>query len=206
MLIEDFRLRSSRNYRWTWIAAIAVAFWIVRSGHAQTTVLQLDREQTIAEITLSATLHTVHGKFLLDHGELHFDPTTGKISGEIAFDATSGKTGNEGRDRKMHKDVLESGKFPRIVFRPDRVEGKLSASGASTVQVHGLFLLHGTEHELTVPVQVKLDANRWQATTHFEVPYEKWGLKNPSSLFLHVGDTVEVEFHGEGTTGTAPAP
>ncbi|HST09761.1 MAG TPA: YceI family protein, partial [Terriglobales bacterium] len=75
-------------------------------------VLQPDPASTTAETTLSATLHTVHGKFLLRHGEVRFDPATGKISGEIVFDATSGKTGNEGRDRKMHKDVLESSKFP----------------------------------------------------------------------------------------------
>jgi polyisoprenoid-binding protein YceI len=68
--------------------------------------LQFDPEKTTASITLSATLHTVHGKFLLHHGEIHFDPGTGNISGEIGFDATSGKTGNDGRDRKMHSYVL----------------------------------------------------------------------------------------------------
>lgn len=187
------------------MAVITLAFWAVKSG-AQTIVLRADPARTSADITLSATLHTVHGKFQLNHGEVHFDPTTGRISGEIAFDATSGKTGDEGRDHKMHKDVLESAKFPRIAFRPDRVDGKVSVSGTSMVQVHGFFLLHGTEHELTVPVEVKLEASRWQATTHFEVPYQKWGLRNPSNFFLHVANSVEVEFHGEGTTGASGAP
>ena len=147
---------------------------------------------------LNATLHTVHGKFLLRRGELRFDPVSGKVSGEIVFDATSGKTGNDGRDHKMHKDVLESAKFPDISFRPDRVEGKVSDSGTSTVQVHGQLGIHGAEHELTVPVEVHFERDRWKGSTHFEVPYVKWGMKNPSNLFLHVGDSVEVEFEGEG--------
>ena len=162
------------------------------------TVLRLDPAKTSASITLNATLHTVHGKFILRRGELRFDPVTGTVSGEIVFDAPSGKTANDGRDHKMHKDVLESAKFPDISFRPDRVEGKVSDSGTSTVQVHGQFGIHGTEHEVTVPVEVRFERDHWKASTHFEVPYVKWGMKNPSNLFLHVGDSVEVEFEGEG--------
>jgi len=162
------------------------------------TALMVDPAKTSASITLDATLHTVHGKFLLRRGDLRFDPVNGKVSGEIVFDATSGKTANDGRDHKMHKDVLESAKFPDISFRPDRVEGKVSDSGTSTVQVHGQFGIHGTEHELTVSVEVHLERDHWKASTHFEVPYVQWGMKNPSNLFLHVGDSVKVEFVGEG--------
>ncbi len=160
--------------------------------------LQFDPEKTTATITLSATLHTVHGKFLLHHGEIHFDPGSGQISGEIAFDATSGKTGNEGRDHKMHSYVLESAKFPQITFRPDRVQGKVAASGPSTVQGHGMFGIHGSEHDVTIPIEVRLEGDHWTGAAHFSVPYEKWGLKNPSTVFLHVSNSVEVEFHGEG--------
>jgi len=160
--------------------------------------LQLDAVKTSASITLNATLHTVHGKFVLRRGELRFAPATGQVSGEIVFDATSGKTGNDGRDRKMHKDVLESAKYPDITFRPDRVEGKVAEPGTSTVQVHGKFGVHGDEHELTVPVEVHFERDHWTASTHFTIPYVKWGMKNPSNVFLHVGDSVEVEFEGEG--------
>lgn len=98
----------------------------------------------------------------------------------------------------MHKDVLESAKYPDITFRPDRVEGKVAEPGTSTVQVHGKFGVHGDEHELTVPVEVHFERDHWTASTHFTIPYVKWGMKNPSNVFLHVGDSVEVEFEGEG--------
>ncbi len=180
------------------ITALLLALSTSSAAQQPTVRLQFDPEKTTAVITLSATLHTVHGKFLFHHGEISFDPGSGKISGEIVFDTASGKTGNEGRDRKMHKDVLESAKFPTIMFRPDGVEGKVAESGPSTSRVHGIFSLHGSDHELTVPVEVKLERDHWAASAHFTVPYEKWGLKNPSTMFLHVGDSVEVEFHGEG--------
>jgi polyisoprenoid-binding protein YceI len=183
-----------------WIAATGLLLFLATLvlAQQQPAILQLDPAKSTAEITLNATFHTVHGKFLPQPGEIRFDPGSGKISGEIVFDATSGKTGNDGRDRKMHSFVLESAKFPHITFRPDRVEGKIAASGPSTAQVHGMFGLHGTEHELTIPVEVRFEGDHWTASAHFSVPYAKWGLKNPSTLFLHVGDSVEVEFHGEG--------
>ena len=183
-----------------WLRRLVTLFWVSSALLAQPTpaVLTLDPAKTSASIVLDATLHSVHGKFLLRRGEIRFEPGSGKISGEIVFDAVSGQTGNDGRDHKMHKDVLESAKFPDISFRPDRVEGKVSDSGTSTVQVHGQFSLHGTEHELTVPVDVRLERDHWKASTHFSIPYVKWGLKNPSNLFLHVGDSVDVEFEGEG--------
>jgi polyisoprenoid-binding protein YceI len=78
------------------------------------------------------------------------------------------------------------------------VEGKVSESSPSTVQVHGMFGIHGSEHELTIPVDVRLERDHWTGSAHFSVPYEKWGLKNPSTVFLHVGNSVEVEFHGAG--------
>ncbi|MDE3166359.1 MAG: YceI family protein, partial [Acidobacteriota bacterium] len=57
---------------------------------------------------------------------------------------------------------------------------------------HGMFRLHGQDHELTVPVAVDADGDGYRAVAKFSVPYIKWGLKNPSTLFLRVSDTVEI--------------
>ncbi len=116
-------------------------------------VFTVDPAQSSLHWTLGSSLHTVHGTFALKRGSLQVDPATGKASGEIVVDATSGKSGNDGRDRKMHKEVLESGQFGEIIFRPDNISGKLEPQGDSTIQIHGVFVLHGSEHELTVPVQ-----------------------------------------------------
>jgi polyisoprenoid-binding protein YceI len=165
---------------------------------AQEMVLQFVPARTKVEFTLDATMHTVHGSFTLKHGTVRFNPATGIVSGEIVIDATSGNTDNSGRDHKMHEDVLESAKFPEIVFRPDRVDGKGSAEGTSTVQVHGSFSIHGGSHEMTLPVEVEMKPDGWKASTHFDIPFVDWGMKNPSTFLLHVGREVKLEVEASG--------
>jgi polyisoprenoid-binding protein YceI len=133
------------------------------------------------------------------------DTSTGKASGEIIVDATSGNSGNDSRDKKMHKEVLESGRYTEVVFRPDRVQGKITPQGAFTVQVHGLLGLHGSEHELTVPVQAELAGDHWTGNARFSVPFIDWGLKNPGNFFLRVNHAVEIELELQGSLQSATA-
>jgi len=172
------------------------------AASTQSISLQCDPAQTTAKFTLGDSLHTVHGAFKVKRCDIRFDPASSKLEGEIVFDATSGESGNASRDRKMQKNVLESARYPEIAFRPGRLEGNVAPSGTSLVQVSGLFGIHGAEHEITVPVEVDLEADHWTASAHFPVPYVKWGMKNPSILFLRVGDTVTIDFQGTG--GTKP--
>jgi len=182
----------------TIIAVVLIACALVGAASTQELILQCDPAQTAADFTLGDVLHTVKGTFALKQGEIHFDPSSRKIGGEIVFDATSGNSGNKSRDRKMYKDVLESARFSEIAFRPDRVDGPVVATGTSNLQVHGLFRIHGAEHEINVPAEVNLASDHWTVTTHFVIPYAKWGMKNPSVLFLRVGDSVDVGFHAAG--------
>jgi polyisoprenoid-binding protein YceI len=95
----------------------------------------------------------------------------------------------------MHKEILESQRFPDIVFRPDRVEGKLLPLGISQMQVHGVFAIHGAEHQLTAPVEVRVSGSQYAITARFTVPYQQWGMKNPSTFFLRVDDKVDLTLH-----------
>jgi len=192
LLIERSVVRNSRR----WSAAFALCFLVALAAppiHAADTVLQFDPAQTKVEFALDATLHTVHGSFQLRRGSIHFDPATGRAGGEVVIDATSGNSGNSGRDSKMHKSVLESDRYPEIVFTPDRVEGKVPAAGPFEVRVHGLFKIHGAEHEMTLPIRVELAGGQLNATTKFSVPFVTWGMKNPSTFFLRVSENVDIE-------------
>jgi polyisoprenoid-binding protein YceI len=166
----------------------------------------VDPAQSKIHWTLESTVHTVHGSFTFKKGSMQVDTSTGKTSGEIVVDATSGNSGNDGRDKKMHREVLESSKYSDIIFRPDRVEGNISQQGTCTVQVHGLFVLHGGEHEFTVPVQAELAGDHWTGTAKFHVPFIDWGLKNPSNFFLKVSHAVEVELEMKGSLQNPAAP
>jgi len=179
---------------------------LVHGAPAQETVVRLDPAQTKVEFSVGSTLHTVHGTFKLKSGEVRFNQASGKASGAIVVAATSGDTANDGRDKKMHGKVLESEKFPEIVFTPNKVNGKIAPQGTSEVEVAGLFRLHGQDHDLTMTVAVEPRAgNQVQATTHFGVPYIKWGLKSPNTFLLKVDDTVNVEIHAAGHMCSEPA-
>jgi polyisoprenoid-binding protein YceI len=162
---------------------------------AQETTLQMDPADTHVEYTLGDVLHTVHGTFALKRANIRFDTATGKASGEMVVDAASGSSGNSSRDHRMHKDILESASYPEIVFRPTRVEGRVAPQGASQVAVHGTFSIHGMDHEITMPVEVEASGGGYKLLAHFPVPYVKWGMKNPSNLFLRVSSQVDIAIH-----------
>lgn len=186
------------HFRNRFLGAALLLVGVAALAAAQDADYQLDPAQTSVKFTLGDVLHTVHGTFKLKQGELQLQPD-GKVSGQIVVDATSGASGSGMRDRKMHKEVLESARYPEITFRPDRVEGPVTSSGKSSVMVHGMFNIHGADREITVPAQVQADADHWTATVRFSVPYQKWGMKNPSTLFLRVSDTVEIDLLAAGT-------
>jgi polyisoprenoid-binding protein YceI len=168
--------------------------------------LKLDPAQSKLSWTLGSTLHTVHGTFSLKSGTMKFDPVSGGASGEFIAYATSGESGNDSRDKKMHKEILESARYPDVIFRPTRIDGKVSPAGTSDVQLQGKFLLHGSEHEITVPVHAELTANHWKGSAKFSVPYIAWGLKSPNTFLLKADPAVEIELELSGTLQGAAAP
>src|SRR5271168_2582375 len=185
------RERSPRKRPRRRLPALAVVAFLaiaVSSSAAQGVAFQLDPQHTTVSFSLADVLHSVRGTFRLKQGSLHLDPASGKLTGEIVVDAKSGESGNGMRDRKMHREILESDRYPEIAFHPDRVDRAVSLQGKSSVRVHGIFSIHGSDHELTVPADVEVLPDHWAATLHFVVPYASWGIKNPSTLFLRVSE------------------
>jgi polyisoprenoid-binding protein YceI len=166
---------------------------------AEEIVLMLDPAQTTLHWTVDSSLHTVHGTFLVKSGTVHFEPETGKAGGEVVVLTTSGDSGNSSRDQRMHKEILETGKFPDAVFRPVQIEGKVSRSGSCDVKLRGVISLHGGEHEIVVPVRAELAQDRWKGTAKFDVPYIQWGIKDPSNWLLKVKPVVSVELEMTGS-------
>ncbi len=183
---------------------ILCALTFSASVQAQSVTLNLDPAQTKITFTLGATFHTVEGSFKLKSGTIRFNPATGEASGDVVVDATSGESGNDSRDRKMHKSVLESQNYPEIVFVSERIQGQVSLSGESHIQIQGLVKLHGSQHEVTLPADVQVSGNQLNATVRFAVPYVQWGLKDPSTFILRVEKTVNIIIHAVGSLPRSP--
>jgi len=183
--------------------AILTALAAALPACAQETALDLDPAQTTVRFTLEATMHTVHGSFRMKNGAIRFNPASGAASGAIVIDATSGETGNQKRDRNMHRDVLMSERYPEITFTPTRIVGAVALRGESSVQVEGVLRLLGNDHPITLPVKVQMNGNELHASATITIPYVAWGLKNPSTFFLHVADKVELEIVAVGKLAAA---
>jgi polyisoprenoid-binding protein YceI len=183
------------------------AFVCAAMARAQGQELRLDftPANTAINFTLGDILHTVHGTFKLKQGDVEYDMGTAAVRGVLIVDAASGQSGNHSRDHKMHSEILESSRYPDIVFRPDHVQGTVASNGTSTVQVHGIFSIHGADHEISMPIRVEVFPDHWAADTHFTIPYVKWGIKNPSTLFLRVSESVEIDVHSTGANPYAKA-
>jgi polyisoprenoid-binding protein YceI len=181
------------------LAVITLLPLVEGAAAGQDVSLQVDPQRSTIQFTLGDVLHTVHGTFKAKRGSFRLDPLSGKVTGEIVVDARSGESGGGLRDKKMHREILDSERYPDIIFRPDHVDGVVALQGKSSVKVHGMFSIHGSDHELTVPADVDMNPDRWTATLHFAVPYVKWGIKNPSTLFLRVSESVDIDLAAVGT-------
>ena len=162
-----------------------------------------DTDTTAVRFELDATLHSVHGTATLLPGELTVVPDRGEIHGDLVVDARSAETSNVRRDRVMHRKVLESERYPRIVLAVTSFEGDLSMEGASRVRVLGDIEIHGSRHPVELDVDVSMLGNEVRLTTGFRVPYVEWGMKDPSNLVLRVAKDVSVEVEAVGTISRA---
>lgn len=185
------------------VGLLILAAGAVSRVQAQDTVFTLAPEKTTVAFTLGASFHTVHGTFRVKRGAVRFDPSTGKASGQVIVDATSGDTGNGKRDRTMHREVLQSERYPDIIFSATEVAGSIMPAGESRVRLEGVLRLQDRDHPVTLEVHIQPSGNEVRATAQLVVPYVAWGLKNPSNIFLHVADKVNLSIDTSGTLATA---
>jgi polyisoprenoid-binding protein YceI len=185
-------LRNLRN------ALLLIAATCTASLHAQDK-LSLDPNHSEVHFTLDTTLHTVHGTFHMQQGDISFDPATGKATGTIVIDAPSGQSDNGSRDRRMSNEILKTSDFKTITFAPTNFTGTLNSTGDSSLKVHGTFTLLGTPHEIDVPMQVQVSGDQLHTTGTFTIPYVRWGVKDPSNFMFHVNKEVQIDLILMGT-------
>jgi polyisoprenoid-binding protein YceI len=177
------------------ISVFALAAVLAPAVLAQHLTFVVNPDASEVKMTLNTTHEVVNGTFHVQSGSIEFDRSTPKMSGSVVVLAGSGKTGNDSRDKKMNKDILEVEQHATVSFEPKTYTGAIAPSGDSTIQVTGIFTLLGTPHEITVPMLVHLDGTSATAKAHLVVPYVQWGLKNPSFLIWKAENDVAIELN-----------
>lgn len=161
------------------------------AAQRQTFIVAPDQSEVV--FSLGDVLHTVRGTFHVSSGDVTFNPGSSEIAGDIQVAAGSGTSGNAIRDRRMSTSILDAPQFKVASFSPQRIVGKIAPNGDSTIEVSGIFTLHGSPHMLSVPMQLHTDGSRGTAKTHFIIPYVQWGMKDPSTFVLRVAKEVSID-------------
>ena len=177
---------------WMGLLIAAVAALAPVAACSEELVLTLAPEKTSATFRVSATVFDIDGVLAMGPGQIRFDSTTGAASGQITIDLRGTKTGSRLRDWDMHRRVLDTERYPLVVFRLDRVLGTVAPSGTSDLVLAGIVTMHGAEHAMVVPVRARVSGDTVSAEALFEIPYVAWGLRDPSLLLLRVAPVAVV--------------
>ncbi|MGA2674891.1 MAG: YceI family protein [Terracidiphilus sp.] len=172
---------------------LTIPLALAPAAFAQHQTFTVNPDASQVGFTLGGNTHHVQGTFHVQSGSIDFDPEAQKISGSVIVAAASGNSGEPGRDKKMNSDVLETARFAEVAFVPSSYRGTIAPAGDSTIEISGIFTLHGTPHDLTLPMQIHIDGANLTAKGRFTVPYVKWGLKDPSIFILKVAKEVDID-------------
>lgn len=138
----------------------------------------------------TGTSHAVQGTLGLDLA----DPAQSTV--EIRVPAESFDSGNGNRDSDM-LDVVEVDRYPDVRFTSDRIEvtaWEETAEGyRGSWQVTGTLDFHGQEHPVTLPVEVRVQGDTFEANSIFEVSLERFEVPGPRLLLMSIRDTIELE-------------
>ena len=92
-------------------------------------------------------------------------------------------------ERQMREDVLETAKYPEIVFDSTRVTGEKIFPGQYRVTINGNLSLHGVTRECAIPGQIVLSDDSLRANGEFTQLQTDYRIK----LVSAAGGTIKLK-------------
>ena len=99
-------------------------------------------------------------------------------------------------EREMHENVLESAKYPEIVYDCSRVSADHPENGQHSITLHGSLTLHGVTNGLKIPARVAIVGDMLRAFGEFSLRQTDYNIKLVSAVGggLKVKDEVKFSF------------
>lgn len=179
--------------------AVAVAIFAAQQP-AQPLVYKLEVAGSTVKWQLPSTFETVKGEVPVFHGTIEASPLPSgawDVKGRIVVPAAAIRTGNRRRDNRMRGRILETGRFPEIVFQLTRFTGDLSRlhPGESfPAQIAGDLTVHGRVAAIQLPVDVYVFADHVEVAGSFPLNWKDFGIRDPSIGPIRVKEPVFVDF------------
>ncbi|HEV8376087.1 MAG TPA: YceI family protein [Candidatus Polarisedimenticolia bacterium] len=123
-------------------------------------------------------------------GEVQANPRiTG--SGSIRLTIATGSLAEVGKqikakdrpkvNRAVHKEALETARFPEAVFKSTQVTVKQAGRQQYNASIRGDLSLHGVTHTVSFPAKVRLQGSRLRAQGGFTLLHSDYGIKRLSA-------------------------
>ena len=150
---------------------------------------------------LPATFEPIKGIVPLFQGTIEATPLSGggwDVKAHIVVPAAAMRTGNRRRDRTLREKVLQTARYPEIVFDLRQFTGDLSKfrpGSTFPVEVAGDLTVHGRTAAVQLPVDVSVFPGAVILTGSFPVHWKAYGLEDPSvPLVARVKEPMFVAF------------
>jgi polyisoprenoid-binding protein YceI len=184
---------------------IVLALTALRAGAAEGPVHRLHYKVEVAGSSvrweLPATFEPIKGVVPLFHGSIEADPLSGggwDVRARIVVPSASMRTGNRLRDRTLREKVLETARYPEIVFELRQFTGdhsQIRPGQTFPVQVVGDLTVHGKTATVQLPVDVSVFPTAVVLTGSFPVHWKAFGLQDPSfPVVARVKEPMFVNF------------
>lgn len=100
-------------------------------------------------------------------------------------------------ERQMHEEVLESQRYPEIVYECSRVSAQTTGEGQYGVTLNGVLTLHGVTNAQVVAARVSVSGDTLRAFGDFSLRQTEFGIRLVSALggALKVKDDLKFDFN-----------
>jgi polyisoprenoid-binding protein YceI len=98
-------------------------------------------------------------------------------------------------NKEVNELVLETAKYPDIMFKSTDISGKLK-NGAFDVRVVGDMTLHGVTRKVTIPATVTVTGDTFRAKGEFKINRKNFGVNATEAFhgFVKVRHTIKFVF------------
>lgn len=189
----------SRYIRFGFLSCLLALFAVPSLAQAQNKFEIVPSKSSIT-FTISTTFNEIEGKAPSFKGSLDIpDPAKDLATGTtatITIDTKTMETGNKGRDKDMHEDVIESAKFPEIKL----VIKKITADSALySYTVTADLTMHGVTKSIsfkTSALSFTGDGGKLALSISGKVKVNitNWGMTPPSIVVNKVSPDVTINW------------
>lgn len=168
--------------------------------HVQPLRYRLEVAGSTVKWQLPSTFETVNGEVPVFHGTIEVSPLPSgawDVQGRIVVPAAAMRTGNRRRDNRMRGRILETARYPEIVFELRRFTGDLSRFRPGqnfTAQIGGDLTVHGRVAPVQLPVDVYVFTDHVDVAGSFPLNWKEYGMRDPSIGPIRVKEPMFVDF------------